>query len=145
MAVSLDHVNSIFTYPARFSDCRAFWTNGELGVVAGSMSCSCFAGPNWPADGEIDIVEGVNDYTNDQSTIHTNPGCSMPSSNSSALSISGTVVGSTDCSAADTDNEGCGVRASQNNSFGAAFNLNGGGVYASAFPNFLQRVGPHVC
>src|SRR5262245_17855364 len=40
----------------------AFWSNG----------------PNWPAGGEIDIVEGVNNYTNNQATIHTDPGCSIP-------------------------------------------------------------------
>lgn len=92
----------------------AFWSNG----------------PNWPAGGEIDIVEGVNDYTNNQATIHTNPGCSLTSSSSSTLGISGTVVGGTDCAAAQTGNQGCGVRASQTNSFGAAFNAINGGVYA---------------
>ncbi|EKM60708.1 glycoside hydrolase family 16 protein [Phanerochaete carnosa HHB-10118-sp] len=92
----------------------AFWSNG----------------PNWPAGGEIDIVEGVNDYTNNQATIHTNPGCSLTSGNSSVLGISGSVVGGTNCAAAQTGNQGCGVRASQTNSFGAAFNAINGGVYA---------------
>lgn len=32
-------------------------------------------GPDWPADGEIDIVEGVNDVVPNQSTLHTSPGC----------------------------------------------------------------------
>ncbi|KAJ3972844.1 concanavalin A-like lectin/glucanase domain-containing protein [Lentinula raphanica] len=93
----------------------AFWTNG----------------PNWPAGGEIDIVEGVNDYTNNQATIHTNPGCTISSSNSTVLGISGTVVGGTNCAAAETNNQGCGVRSASDVSFGAAFNKNGGGVYAS--------------
>ncbi|KAJ3751028.1 glycoside hydrolase family 16 protein [Lentinula detonsa] len=112
----------------------AFWTNG----------------PNWPAGGEIDIVEGVNDYTNNQATIHTNPGCTISSSNSTVLGITGTVVGGTNCAAAETGNQvepfnlciklslivgpssqGCGVRSSSDVSFGAAFNNNGGGVYAS--------------
>lgn len=93
----------------------AFWSNG----------------PNWPAGGEIDIVEGVNDYTNNQATIHTNPGCSLTSSNPSSLGITGSVVGGTNCAALQTGNQGCGIRASQTNSFGAAFNDNGGGVYAS--------------
>lgn len=88
-------------------------------------------GPNWPITGEIDIVEGVNNYTNNQATVHTNVGCTIPSSSGSALSISGTVVGGTNCAADQTGNQGCGVRASTSNSFGAAFNNNGGGVYAS--------------
>jgi len=92
----------------------AFWTDG----------------PNWPAGGEIDIVEGVNDYTHNQATIHTNVGCTLPTISSSTLAISGTVVGGTDCAALTTGNQGCGIRASTNNSFGAGFNANGGGVYA---------------
>ncbi|KAF8746279.1 hypothetical protein AX14_000074 [Amanita brunnescens Koide BX004] len=92
----------------------AFWTNG----------------PTWPITGEIDIVEGVNNYTNNQATVHTNVGCNMASSNGSALSITGTVVGGTNCAADETGNQGCGVRANTDNSFGAAFNSNGGGVYA---------------
>ncbi|KAH7929380.1 hypothetical protein BV22DRAFT_1102515 [Leucogyrophana mollusca] len=97
----------------------AFWTNG----------------PNWPAGGEIDIVEGINNYTNNQATIHTNPGCSIPSSNSTLLDITGTVVGGTDCSAAQTGNQGCGVRSNAGNSFGTGFNSNGGGVYAMLWDN----------
>ncbi|EIW65039.1 uncharacterized protein TRAVEDRAFT_111797, partial [Trametes versicolor FP-101664 SS1] len=93
----------------------AFWSNG----------------PGWPAGGEIDMVEGVNDYTNNQVTLHTAPGCSMPSSDPSALGISGSLIGGTDCAAADTGNAGCGVRASETNSYGAPFNAMGGGVYAT--------------
>jgi len=92
----------------------AFWTNG----------------PNWPTTGEIDIVEGVGTYTNNQATVHTNVGCTLASSNSSTLAISGSVIGGTDCAALTTGNQGCGIRASTNNSFGAGFNSNNGGVYA---------------
>ena len=100
----------------------AFWTNG----------------PTWPQTGEIDIVEGVNTYTNNQATVHTNSGCELPTSNVTALGISGSVVGGTNCAALETGNQGCGIEASQTNSFGAAFNSIGGGVYASAFL-FLHR------
>ncbi|KAF9454982.1 glycoside hydrolase family 16 protein [Macrolepiota fuliginosa MF-IS2] len=92
----------------------AFWSNG----------------PNWPDGGEIDIIEGVNDYTNNQATIHTKVGCTIPSTSQNVLSITGNVIGLTDCAAANTGNQGCGIRASANNSFGAAFNTNGGGIYA---------------
>jgi hypothetical protein len=97
----------------------AFWTNG----------------PNWPAGGEIDIVEGVNNYTNNQATIHTNPGCTITSSSSTALDISGSVVGGTNCAAAESGNQGCGARSPDNNSFGTGFNANGGGVYAMQWDN----------
>ncbi|KAI0638975.1 concanavalin A-like lectin/glucanase domain-containing protein [Trametes polyzona] len=92
----------------------AFWSNG----------------PNWPAGGEIDIVEGVNDNSDNQATIHTNHGCTIPSSSSSALKISGNVVGGTNCAAAETGNAGCGMTATQENTYGVGFNNNGGGVYA---------------
>jgi len=92
----------------------AFWTNG----------------PNWPVDGEIDIVEGVNNYTNNQATVHTNVGCTLASTNPNTLAISGSVVGGTDCAALTTGNQGCGIRAATSNSFGSGFNSNGGGVYA---------------
>jgi len=92
----------------------AFWTNG----------------PNWPNGGEIDIVEGVHDYTNNQATIHTNAGCTIASSDPSKLLISGTLVAGTNCAALETGNQGCGMRSKQTNSFGATFNGAGGGVYA---------------
>jgi len=99
----------------------AFWSNG----------------PNWPAGGEIDIVEGVNDYILNQATIHTNPGCTLAtaSGGTTNLAIQGSVVGGTDCAVADNGNQGCGVRASQANSFGSTFNSNGGGVYAMKWDN----------
>ena len=73
----------------------------------------------------------MNDYTNNQATIHTAPGCTLATSSSNSLGISGTLVGGTVCAAALTGNQGCGVRSPQTNSFGATFNNNNGGVYAS--------------
>ncbi|KAK0482623.1 glycoside hydrolase family 16 protein [Armillaria novae-zelandiae] len=87
-------------------------------------------GPNWPDGGEIDITEGINDYTNNQATLHTGVGCTLPSINADALNITGTAVGGTNCAANETSNAGCGFRSASDVSFGAAFNGNGGGVYA---------------
>ncbi|KAJ6569681.1 concanavalin A-like lectin/glucanase domain-containing protein [Mycena capillaripes] len=93
----------------------AFWSNG----------------PNWPIGGEIDIVEGVNDYTDNQATIHTGPGCSLPTDNPAQLGASASAVtGGTDCAAATSGNAGCGMRSASDVSFGSGFNGNGGGVYA---------------
>jgi hypothetical protein len=64
-------------------------------------------------------------------TIHTDPGCSLPSDNPASLAITGTVVGGLNCAAAESGNQGCGVRAPTNDTYGPQFNLNGGGVYAS--------------
>lgn len=87
-------------------------------------------GPNWPVGGEIDITEGINDYTNNQATLHTDAGCSLPSINAASLNITGAAVGGTNCAANETGNAGCGFRSASDVSFGAAFNGNGGGVYA---------------
>jgi len=100
--------------PAGCGTWPAFWSNG----------------PNWPAGGEIDIIEGVNDYTNNQATLHTNPGCGLASTDTKTLAISGSLVGGTDCSVSSTSNQGCGVRSNSNGTYGSGFNSIGGGVYA---------------
>ena len=81
-------------------------------------------GPNWPSGGEIDIIEGVHDSTKNQATIHTSPGCKMASSDSEFLNISGKVIGGTVCSSVNTGNQGCGVRAISDGTYGAEFNRN---------------------
>jgi hypothetical protein len=111
--------------------CVASWLyNHDL--IANHMSITAAFwsnGPNWPSGGEIDITEGVHDYTTNQFTIHTDPGCKLTSSVSSELGMAGTLIGGPDCAVASTSNQGCGIRASDNKSFGAAYNANGGGVY----------------
>ncbi|KAJ3572976.1 hypothetical protein NP233_g2731 [Leucocoprinus birnbaumii] len=82
--------------------------------------------PNsWPEGGEIDIVEGVNDQGPNAATLHTPPGCSMPSSRDQTGSNT-----DLNCDATINDNRGCGVHFSSGNSYGPAFNNNGGGWYA---------------
>ncbi|CEL57634.1 putative glycosidase C21B10,07 OS=Schizosaccharomyces pombe (strain 972 / ATCC 24843) GN=SPBC21B10.07 PE=3 SV=1 [Rhizoctonia solani AG-1 IB] len=88
----------------------AFWSNG----------------PNWPNGGEIDIVEGVNDYQTNQASLHTKAGCTIPQEYGS----SGTLAASLNCAAHETGNQGCGQLNSKPNNYGKAFNDNGGGVYA---------------
>ena len=90
----------------------AFWTNG----------------PNWPNEGEIDIVEGVNNGPTNQVSIHTSPGCTISTNVSDAL---GTLNGGPNCASYQTGNSGCGMQDyTSDNNFGAAFNKAGGGVYA---------------
>ena len=47
--------------------------------------------------------------------------------------MTGSFVTGTDCEVSSTSNTGCGVRASQTNSYGAAFNSINGGMYAGEF------------
>ncbi|KAH6607586.1 glycoside hydrolase family 16 protein [Trichoderma cornu-damae] len=90
----------------------AFWTYGD----------------NWPYDGEIDIIEGVNTaYTNIISA-HTADGCSQ---STSIDTLYRGVQLNTEC-AVGTDNIGCGFNPSpeDTSSYGDGFNAAYGGVYA---------------
>jgi len=79
-------------------------------------------GPSWPNNGEIDIIEQVNEATNDQSTLHTNNGCSF---SSAPHNYSGN-SGSENCEG----NSGCSIGSTNGASFGGAFNDRGGGLFA---------------
>ncbi|KAG8918129.1 hypothetical protein FRC01_002039 [Tulasnella sp. 417] len=82
---------------------------------------------NWPALGEIDIIEGVNDQSPNHSTLHTTSGCTMSASN---MVQTGSLA-TTDCYWQVNGNSGCGVAVNKPNNYGAAFNANGGGWYAT--------------
>ncbi|KAI0051465.1 glycoside hydrolase family 16 protein [Auriscalpium vulgare] len=81
--------------------------------------------PNWPNGGEVDILEGVNDQSPNQSTLHTSSGCTMPASRSET----GTPL-QLDCNVLVNSNAGCGVHINDANNYGPDFNNNGGGWYA---------------
>ncbi|KAF8193714.1 laminarinase [Pholiota molesta] len=80
---------------------------------------------NWPAGGEVDILEGVNDVSPNQATLHTSPGCTMPASRAET----GNPV-LLDCNTAVNGNAGCGVQFPTTTSYGPSFNSNGGGWFA---------------
>ncbi|CUA68744.1 putative endo-1,3(4)-beta-glucanase ACLA_073210 [Rhizoctonia solani] len=82
--------------------------------------------PNWPTNGEIDILEGVNGYTRNQASLHTAAGCTIPTDYGST----GTLAATTNCAALETTNQGCGQLGTASNGYGKPFNDNGGGVYA---------------
>jgi hypothetical protein len=110
---------------------------------------------NWPYEGEVsylypriflemtnqvDIVEGVNDQAPDRMTLHTGPGCTMPSSITQTgceskcfmnfldlIYVCGRATLSTNCDSFVNSNAGCGVAAPTTNSYGPSFNSNGGG------------------
>ncbi|KAG6375303.1 glycoside hydrolase family 16 protein [Boletus reticuloceps] len=90
-------------------------------------------GANWPNEGEIDIVEGVNNKVPNQSTLHTSANCATPPSRR----MTGTSVGN-DCDVYTSGNAGCGVHLADGNSFGPNFNKVGGGWYA------IERSSTHI-
>ncbi|PSN69794.1 tat pathway signal sequence, partial [Corynespora cassiicola Philippines] len=88
----------------------AFWTVG-LG--------------DWPADGEIDIIENVNDATENNAALHAAGTCDV-----SAATDQTAIWKSTNCNIVHDRNQECGSRFVEPNNYGESFNLNGGGVYA---------------
>lgn len=95
------------------------------GSICGVWPAFWLFGPNWPASGEIDVIEGVNLAGTDQITLHTSAGCTI----NTAGSQSGTTLLQSDCNA-NNGNDGCGVTTTVANSYGDGFNNVGGGVYA---------------
>ena len=95
------------------------------GGICGVWPAFWTFGPNWPASGEIDIIEGVNSQTTDSITLHTSSGCSMSSSGSLASST----LANADCNTGDAGT-GCSVGTANTQGYGAGFNAMGGGVYA---------------
>ncbi|OLN95696.1 Endo-1,3(4)-beta-glucanase-like protein 2 [Colletotrichum chlorophyti] len=96
--------------------------------VCGLWPAFWMYGPNWPAGGEIDIIEGANQVTKNIMSGHTTPGCSIPDSPEAA----GQPL-LRDCeSPGTTNNAGCNYLppASHMHTYGDAFNAVGGGVYA---------------
>ena len=82
-------------------------------------------GPNWPYDGEIDMIEGVSLNNYDTLTLHTSSGCSTTVG-------PGGQTGSTyaaDCGQGG-GYTGCSVTSNDATSYGTPFDANGGGVYA---------------
>ncbi|KAI6715743.1 hypothetical protein JHW43_001690 [Diplocarpon mali] len=95
------------------------------GSICGVWPAFWLYGPNWPSNGEIDIIEGVNIQSTNIITLHTSGGCSI----NTAGSQYGTVLGSSDCHY-NNGNGGCSVTTTTANAYGGSFNDNGGGVYA---------------
>ena len=91
---------------------------------------SWMTGPNWPNEGEIDIIEGVNAQSQNDMTLHTNAGCQITNNN---LFTGGDITTyNCDVNAANQQtNAGCQIAASGAATYGTQFNNNGGGVYAT--------------
>lgn len=92
------------------------------------MLSSWMLGSDWPNNGEIDIIEGVNTQSVNQMTLHTSDGCSINNSGfSGTLETSNCYVEASGQSA----NSGCAILSSSDQSYGDGFNKANGGVYAT--------------
>eukprot|EP01117_Protostelium_nocturnum_P012930 TRINITY_DN478_c0_g1_i1.p1 TRINITY_DN478_c0_g1~~TRINITY_DN478_c0_g1_i1.p1 ORF type:complete len:310 (-),score=95.71 TRINITY_DN478_c0_g1_i1:58-987(-) len=92
--------------------------------VCGSWPAYWFCGDNWPNNGEIDVIEGVNRQDTNQATLHTSAGCTV----GNGRWQSGRSLGD-NCDVAANGNAGCSVLFNKGNTFGTGFNNRGGGIY----------------
>ena len=93
-------------------------------------------GPNWPSQGEIDIIEGVNQNAQNQMTLHTSPGCTVSVGPGGQ---SGTSVGDPNCGDGGGYN-GCPVIDYVGTSYGTGYNAAGGGVYATEWTSSYIKI-----
>lgn len=99
------------------------------GGACGTWPAFWMLGPNWPVNGEIDIIEGVNSQSANKMTLHTNAGCSITSTGAFSGSLE---TANCDVNAPGQDqNAGCLIESHDTTSYGTGFNSNGGGVYAT--------------
>lgn len=92
------------------------------GSACGTWPAFWSVGKNWPADGEIDIIEGVNLQDHNEIVMHTAGTCSIKDEGMSGS------VNATGCGE-DLGTVGC-VIEGHKGSYGTSFNKQGGGVYA---------------
>ncbi|KAJ7072383.1 glycoside hydrolase family 16 protein [Mycena amicta] len=122
----------------RISSPKAYASDSVLVLDLQHMPAGCATWPAWwtvsqtgpwprGGPGEIDIIEGVNENTQNLASLHTSPGCTMPQDQYRYQS--GTTV-STNCDASFNYNQGCGVAFRKANSYGKGFNSKKGGIYA---------------
>jgi hypothetical protein len=90
-------------------------------------------------NGEIDIVEGVNDQTTNLMTLHSAAG---PSLGAAADSFAGNVLTSNcDVNAPNQEkNAGCSIGDTSDLSFGTGFNNAGGGVFATEWTSSFIKI-----
>ena len=99
----------------------------------GTWPAFWLVGANWPAGGEVDVLEGVNlQKDGNIMTLHTGPNCAMKNATGANKGYTGEMLHN-DCdvnSPNQDKNVGCAVQDARPESYGHAFNTAGGGVFA---------------
>ncbi|KAJ5977673.1 hypothetical protein N7501_001015 [Penicillium viridicatum] len=136
--IGVDHANTA-TKPGRQSIRLESTTTYKHGLVildlahmpsstCGSWPAFWMLGSNWPNNGEIDIIEGVNEQTQNQMALHTSNGCTINNTGfTGTLDTANCYVQAPGQSA----NSGCSIRSDSTQSYGTGFNNVGGGVYVT--------------
>ncbi|KAH8110781.1 glycoside hydrolase family 16 protein [Phellopilus nigrolimitatus] len=96
-------------------------------------------GSDWPNNGEIDIIEGVNQNQFNQYTAHTSDGCTLDKTPDATTKNTTTgaieafissVLGTT-CASSQSSNSGCAFKDPSPTSYGHEFNMIAGNVFAT--------------
>ena len=96
-------------------------------------------GPDWPNNGEIDIVEGVNDQNYNIMTLHSSTGPVLGANSDSFAGDLGTL--NCDVNAPNqAKNAGCSIHDASDLSFGTGFNTAGGGVFATEWTSSFIKI-----
>ncbi|KAJ5668682.1 endo-1-3(4)-beta-glucanase [Penicillium macrosclerotiorum] len=102
------------------------------GSICGSWPAFWSVGKEWPADGEIDIIEGVNLQDHNEIVMHTAGTCSITDTGMTGA------VNATGCGE-DLGTVGC-VIEGDTGSYGTSFNKQGGGVYAMQWTEQFVKI-----
>lgn len=105
------------------------------GSICGVWPAFWTFGDNWPLQGEIDVLEGVNDQQTNKITLHTGPGCTMKP----AGSLKTSMLVDPNCNAGNAF-QGCGFDTVDTAGYGDGFNRIGGGIYALEWTSDFIRV-----
>ncbi|KAJ5960818.1 Concanavalin A-like lectin/glucanases superfamily [Penicillium vulpinum] len=102
------------------------------GSVCGTWPAFWSVGKNWPGDGEIDIIEGVNMHKHNEIVMHTSGTCSMTDTDMTGS------VNATGCGE-ELGPVGCVIEGHEG-SYGTPFNEQKGGVYSLQWTDDFLKI-----
>src|SRR5271170_4539783 len=122
------------------------WTHGLFiadithmpGGICGTWPALWTLGPNWPNNGEIDIIEGANNQNTDLSSAHTGSVCTIAGDASTMTGILQT--NDCDLNSPSSNTVGCGISDGSTQSYGTGFNAINGGVYAMEWTSAAIKI-----
>ena len=122
---------------ARFNDGLFVIKLSHMPTGCGTWPAFWLVGDNWPTQGEIDIIEGVDKQDTVSSTLHTDAGCDQSGEDTSSFTgawnsgADGTAADNCDANAAGQyANQGCSISGA-GGSMGTRFNDGHGGTFAT--------------
>ncbi|BGP44227.1 hypothetical protein JCM10450v2_000038 [Rhodotorula kratochvilovae] len=114
----------------QYSEGLYIWDIERMPQVCGAWPAIWSTGDNWPAGGEMDLVEYVSRQSMNGMSVHTTTGCWAGSSGYTGEAMMTDASQALNCDSDATDAQGCGFRTKENHTAGLGANYGMGGVYA---------------